>query len=111
MQDFDLYRLRAVHASRELSIKDRRCYLHQRPPLYHLQWQFFLQFFVSPTLTGFVLSIVPPVILCTVIYGRYMKQISKQVQDSLADATQVSYFKVMQCPCETICCKAAIFQR
>eukprot|EP00794_Sanderia_malayensis_P020061 gene20061-22030_t len=49
-----------------------------------------LMFFVSPKLAGVVLSIVPPVVICTVIYGRYVRSITKKVQDSLAGANQVA---------------------
>eukprot|EP00795_Rhopilema_esculentum_P003009 gene3009-1270_t len=49
-----------------------------------------LMVFVSPKLAGLVLSIVPPVVLFSVIYGRYVRNITKQVQDSLADASQVA---------------------
>jgi len=45
---------------------------------------------VSPQLAIVGLSIVPPVAGLAVIYGRYVKKISQQVQDSLADATQVA---------------------
>ena len=48
------------------------------------------QVFVSPKLAGLVLSIVPPVVLFSVVYGRYVRRITKKVQDALADASQVS---------------------
>lgn len=35
------------------------------------------------------LSIVPPVFIVASVYGRYIRRISKKVQDSLADSTQV----------------------
>ena len=49
----------------------------------------FHQVYVSPKLAGVVLIIVPPVALGAVMYGRYVRSITKQVQDSLAEATQV----------------------
>ena len=36
------------------------------------------------------LSIVPPVAGMAIMYGRYVRNITKQVQDSLAAATQVA---------------------
>jgi ABC-type multidrug transport system fused ATPase/permease subunit len=45
---------------------------------------------MSPKLSIIALSIVPPVAILSRIYGRYVQNITKQVQDSLADATQVS---------------------
>ncbi|XP_031567164.1 ATP-binding cassette sub-family B member 10, mitochondrial-like isoform X2 [Actinia tenebrosa] len=46
--------------------------------------------YVSPKLAGLVLVIVPTVAVGTVIYGRFLKSITRKVQDSLADATQVA---------------------
>ena len=53
---------------------------------------------MSPKLSIIALSIVPPVAIVSRIYGRYVQNITKRVQDSLADATQVNisgrvYFK------------------
>ncbi|XP_076464201.1 ATP-binding cassette sub-family B member 10, mitochondrial-like [Babylonia areolata] len=45
--------------------------------------------YVSTKLTLFSLGVVPPVAVMSVVYGRYMKSITRQVQDSLADATQL----------------------
>lgn len=50
---------------------------------------FVFQFFVSPHLATFVLSVVPPVSILAVLYGRYLRKLSKRTQDSLAQATQV----------------------
>lgn len=50
---------------------------------------FVFQFFVSPHLATFVLSVVPPVSVLAVLYGRYLRKLSKRTQDSLARATQV----------------------
>ncbi|KAK3596017.1 hypothetical protein CHS0354_032540 [Potamilus streckersoni] len=46
--------------------------------------------YVSPKLTAFALLIVPPIAIMSRIYGRYLRKISKNVQDSLAAATQVA---------------------
>ncbi|KAK7800046.1 hypothetical protein U0070_000927 [Myodes glareolus] len=48
-----------------------------------------MMFFVSPSLATFVLSVVPPISILAVIYGRYLRKLSKATQDSLAQATQV----------------------
>ncbi|KAB5581598.1 hypothetical protein PHYPO_G00177630 [Pangasianodon hypophthalmus] len=49
-----------------------------------------MMFYVSPSLATFVLMIVPPVAGLAVIYGRYVRSISKQTQDALAQATQLA---------------------
>ncbi|XP_062850912.1 ATP-binding cassette sub-family B member 10, mitochondrial [Trichomycterus rosablanca] len=49
-----------------------------------------MMFYVSPSLATFVLMIVPPMAGFAVIYGRYLRSISKQRQDSLAEATQLA---------------------
>ncbi|RUS91673.1 hypothetical protein EGW08_000499 [Elysia chlorotica] len=46
--------------------------------------------FVSSKLALVSLGIVPPVAIGSIIYGRYLRKITKQVQDSLANATQVA---------------------
>ncbi|XP_069117773.1 ATP-binding cassette sub-family B member 10, mitochondrial-like [Argopecten irradians] len=46
--------------------------------------------YVSPKLAGIALCIVPPIVLMSRIYGRYVRKITKNVQDSLASATQVA---------------------
>jgi ATP-binding cassette subfamily B (MDR/TAP) protein 10 len=50
----------------------------------------YFQFYVSPQLAVVGLSIVPPVAAMAIVYGRYVRRITKQVQDSLAGATQVA---------------------
>lgn len=45
---------------------------------------------MSPKLAIVGLSIVPPVAGMAIMYGRYVRNITKKVQDSLASATQVS---------------------
>nr|DBA18954.1 TPA: hypothetical protein GDO54_014844 [Pyxicephalus adspersus] len=49
-----------------------------------------MMFFVSPQLATFVLSIVPPLAVVGVVYGRYLRKVSKLTQDSLAEATQLA---------------------
>ncbi|XP_040453614.1 ATP-binding cassette sub-family B member 10, mitochondrial isoform X2 [Falco naumanni] len=49
-----------------------------------------MMFFVSPSLATFVLSIVPPLAVLAVIYGRYLRKLTKITQDSLAEATQLA---------------------
>ena len=48
-----------------------------------------LQYYTSPKLASIVLSIVPPVAGVAVIYGRYLRGITRNVQDSLAISTNV----------------------
>ncbi|KAB0389072.1 hypothetical protein E2I00_006311, partial [Balaenoptera physalus] len=47
-------------------------------------------FFVSPNLATFVLSVVPPISILAVLYGRYLRKLTKVTQDSLAQATQLA---------------------
>ncbi|RVE74671.1 hypothetical protein OJAV_G00024310 [Oryzias javanicus] len=49
-----------------------------------------MMFYVSPSLASFVLLIVPPMAALAVIYGRYLRAISKRTQDALAQATQLA---------------------
>uniref|UniRef100_A0A8C8Z9K1 ATP-binding cassette sub-family B member 10, mitochondrial n=1 Tax=Prolemur simus TaxID=1328070 RepID=A0A8C8Z9K1_PROSS len=49
-----------------------------------------MMFFVSPSLATFVLSVVPPMSIIAVIYGRYLRKLTKVTQDSLAQATQLA---------------------
>ncbi|KAK3093464.1 hypothetical protein FSP39_016049 [Pinctada imbricata] len=49
-----------------------------------------MMMYVSPKLTCIALAIVPPLILMSRIYGAYVRKLTKQVQDSLASATQVA---------------------
>ncbi|ELU04240.1 hypothetical protein CAPTEDRAFT_149755 [Capitella teleta] len=46
--------------------------------------------YMSPKLTMVAMCIVPPVFILSRYYGRYLQKITKNVQDSLADATQVA---------------------
>lgn len=49
-----------------------------------------MMFYVSPSLASFVLVIVPPVVGLAVVYGRFLRSISKKTQDALAQATQLA---------------------
>ena len=49
-----------------------------------------LLFYISPTLTALMLSVVPPVALGAVVYGRRVRKLSKKAQDALADAAMVA---------------------
>lgn len=47
------------------------------------------QLYVSPSLTAFVLMVVPPIACLAVIFGKFIRSISRRTQDALAEATQV----------------------
>ncbi|ORX72634.1 hypothetical protein DL89DRAFT_277340 [Linderina pennispora] len=49
-----------------------------------------MMLYVSPKLTGIMLGIVPPVALWAVIYGKYIKKLSKKTQEAVGDLTKVS---------------------
>lgn len=49
----------------------------------------FPQLYVSPSLAAFVLMVVPPIACLAVIFGRFLRSISRRTQDALAEATQV----------------------
>ncbi|MEQ2251468.1 ATP-binding cassette sub- B member 10, mitochondrial [Ilyodon furcidens] len=49
-----------------------------------------MMFYVSPSLASFVLLIVPPMAGLAIVYGRYLRSISKRTQDALAQATQLA---------------------
>ena len=49
-----------------------------------------LMVYISPQLALIMLSIVPPVAGGAVVYGRFVRRISKRTQDALADATKVA---------------------
>ncbi|XP_061735692.1 ATP-binding cassette sub-family B member 10, mitochondrial isoform X2 [Nerophis ophidion] len=49
-----------------------------------------MMFYVSPSLASFMLLIVPPLAGFAVVYGRYLRSISKRTQDTLAQATQLA---------------------
>ncbi|THH13785.1 hypothetical protein EW146_g6479 [Bondarzewia mesenterica] len=47
-------------------------------------------FYLSPTLTLLMLSVVPPISLGAVFYGRYIKKLSNRTQEALGDMTKVA---------------------
>lgn len=49
------------------------------------------QLYVSPSLAAFVLMVVPPIACLAVIFGRFLRSISRRTQDALAEATQVRH--------------------
>ncbi|KAF5302768.1 hypothetical protein FQA39_LY01948 [Lamprigera yunnana] len=49
-----------------------------------------MMFYMSPELAFVGLAIVPPVAIVAVIYGRFVRQITKNVQDTLAEASQIA---------------------
>ncbi|XP_063217345.1 ATP-binding cassette sub-family B member 10, mitochondrial-like [Bacillus rossius redtenbacheri] len=53
-----------------------------------------MMLYLSPRLALVGLAVVPPVAGMAIFYGRYVRAITKSVQDSLADATQVAQEKI-----------------
>ncbi|KAJ2415682.1 ATP-binding cassette permease mdl1 [Coemansia sp. RSA 2530] len=49
-----------------------------------------MMLYVSPKLTGIMLGIVPPIAIWAVVYGRFIKRLSKQTQEAVGDLTKVS---------------------
>jgi ABC-type multidrug transport system fused ATPase/permease subunit len=47
-------------------------------------------FYLSPKLTFLMLSIVPPLAIGVVFYGRYLKRLSNQTQEALGDMSKVA---------------------
>lgn len=47
-------------------------------------------FYLSPTLTGLMLMVVPPVSLGAVFYGRYLKKLSTRTQEAVGDMTKTA---------------------
>ena len=45
---------------------------------------------ISPKLTAVMLTVVPLLVAGAVVYGRFVKKLSKAYQDALAASTQVS---------------------
>lgn len=45
---------------------------------------------ISAKLTGVMLAVVPPVSIGAVIYGRYLRKLSKQTQEALGEMSKVS---------------------
>nr|XP_023029123.1 ATP-binding cassette sub-family B member 10, mitochondrial-like [Leptinotarsa decemlineata] len=53
-----------------------------------------MMFYMSPELALVGLAIVPPVAGIAVIYGRFVRNISRKLQDSLAESTKVAEEKI-----------------
>ncbi|XP_043233712.1 ATP-binding cassette sub-family B member 10, mitochondrial-like [Amphibalanus amphitrite] len=53
-----------------------------------------MMFYVSTKLAMVGLAIVPPVAMVAVVYGRYVRKITRQVQDGLAEANAVAEEKL-----------------
>ncbi|KAI2657795.1 ATP-binding cassette sub-family B member 10, mitochondrial [Labeo rohita] len=49
-----------------------------------------MMLYVSPSLAAFVLMVVPPIAFLAVIFGRFLRSISRRTQDALAEATQLA---------------------
>lgn len=49
-----------------------------------------MMFYMSPQLALVGLAIVPPIAGAAVVYGKFVRKISKQVQDTLAEAAQIA---------------------
>ena len=46
-------------------------------------------FYLAPTLTGFMLITIPVLVISALIFGKYIRRLSKKTQDKLADANVV----------------------
>ena len=46
--------------------------------------------YTSPKLAGISLVVVPPIVLFAVLYGRYVRKITRKVQDKLAESTHLA---------------------
>ncbi|XP_076648336.1 ATP-binding cassette sub-family B member 10, mitochondrial [Halictus rubicundus] len=53
-----------------------------------------MMFYVSPTLAGVGLSIVPPIAGVAIIYGRHLKKISKDIQNNVATLNTITEEKI-----------------
>jgi ABC-type bacteriocin/lantibiotic exporter with double-glycine peptidase domain len=49
-----------------------------------------IMIYMSPKLTLVILCVIPPVFLCAVYYGRFVKTLAKKSQDSLSEATKAA---------------------
>lgn len=45
--------------------------------------------YISPKLTGVMLSVLPVIIIIAIIFGRYIRRFSRQTQDQLADSNTI----------------------
>ncbi|KAI8331060.1 P-loop containing nucleoside triphosphate hydrolase protein [Chlamydoabsidia padenii] len=53
-----------------------------------------MMLYVSPKLTGIMMLVVPPVALFGIIYGRYVKTLSRKTQAAVGEITKVSEEKI-----------------
>ena len=51
-------------------------------------------YYLSPTLTGIVFSIIPIIAITSVAYGRYIRTLSRKVTNALAEATDVAHKRI-----------------
>ncbi|KAI9362882.1 P-loop containing nucleoside triphosphate hydrolase protein [Pilaira anomala] len=49
-----------------------------------------MMFVISPQLTGIMMLVVPPVALFGIVYGRYVKTLSRKTQNALSEITKVA---------------------
>ncbi|ORX55795.1 P-loop containing nucleoside triphosphate hydrolase protein [Hesseltinella vesiculosa] len=53
-----------------------------------------MMLYVSPQLTGTMMLVVPPVAMFAIVYGRYVKKLSRKTQTAVAEITKVSEEKI-----------------
>ncbi|XP_013857271.1 ATP-binding cassette sub-family B member 10, mitochondrial [Austrofundulus limnaeus] len=53
-----------------------------------------MMFYISPSLACFVLMIVPPMVVVALLFGRFLRSISKRTQDALAQSTKLAEEKI-----------------
>ncbi|KAI8073212.1 ATP-binding cassette sub-family B member 10, mitochondrial [Gongronella butleri] len=53
-----------------------------------------MMLYVSPHLTGIMMLVVPPVAMFAIVYGRYVKKLSRRTQTAVAEITKVSEEKI-----------------
>jgi ABC-type multidrug transport system fused ATPase/permease subunit len=46
-------------------------------------------FYLAPTLTGFMLITIPVLVITALVFGRFIRKLSKKTQDKLAEANVV----------------------
>jgi len=49
-----------------------------------------IQIYTSSKLAGISLIVVPPIVLFAVLYGRYVRKITREVQDKLAESSHLA---------------------
>ncbi|CAO3638554.1 unnamed protein product [Cunninghamella blakesleeana] len=53
-----------------------------------------MMLYVSPKLTGIMMVVVPPVAIFAIVYGRYVKRLSKKTQVAIGEITKVAEEKI-----------------